>query len=331
MRLLNELKRRFMQRDEAQLACVYVAAKVCALAVAERVEDEIKVRIAVERLASLDDLEDVLSRQLSALAEKLNRINVVLGPDFYTLSLLDRPEVDDDEINEALRWLLQENTEFDVADAAIDSFELPESARRGRDMRFAAVSPNEPLRAIVDNFRRAGLAVETIDIAALGLSSLVWNLYGSDDHGFAILRLSGELGAINVSRAGELYLSRRLSGVPEHFDAQSWERYRDHLLLQIQRSIDYYESTLNQVPCACLFVAAEDERLQPIVDYLGEMLPMPVKPLIPELLKKWGIELYTHEGHESLDEEASRGHVATLVEVLPVFGSVFRLEEAAVS
>ena len=56
---------------------------------------------------------------------------------------------------------------------------------------------------------------------------------------------------------GELYLSRRINTQldPNIMQSIEWESLKDRLALEIQRSLDYYESQMGQIPINRIVIA----------------------------------------------------------------------------
>jgi MSHA biogenesis protein MshI len=99
------------------------------------------------------------------------------------------------------------------------------------------------VQASVDLIRTAGLAVEAIDITELALRNLV-SVDATEDRANAVVCIDRTVGLIEVVRNGELFFSRRLglqSQVFERPDAGD-EHAIEELALEVQRSLDYFES-----------------------------------------------------------------------------------------
>jgi len=276
--------------------------------------------IQTDPLSKLSELGQVLQPQVRSLRAQTRRgarwCNLVLSPQLYALALIERPDVEADQLTEAVRWQLQEQLDYPAEEASIDVFELPASASKERPMLFAASMRGEFLRSLVTEVSDAGLTVASVDICELAMRNLAWHSFPDADQGVALLYLTPGIGLINVSRSDELYLARRLSGVPEEFNDNTWSEFSERMALQVQRSIDYYESAMGQPHCNLLLVGCADGWTSQAVSYLEEMLPIPVKPL-PQAL------------HEDLSvEEASGGDSASVDQQilgLPALGGLLRV------
>ncbi len=290
-------------------------------------DDQVHVELRADPIDDLADIPGILAAQINSLRLAGTHATLVLAPDFYKLSLLERPMVDETELNEALRWQLQENVDFDVTDAAIDSFALPNSASRGKPMQFVAAAANEQLRCLVGYVCTAGLKVKAIEISELALRNLVYKLFDSPDQAVGVLRITASGGLINVSRGDELFLARRLSGVPAEFSPGDWAEFKERLLLQVQRSIDYYESALSQPPCNVLLVASTQGWQDHVVEYLDETLPLLVKPLGPELATHFDVKLFNPEPTVLDWASATKAEINALAAAIPALGGALPILE----
>ena len=197
--------------------------------------------------------------------------NLVLPPDSYALLLLDPPDVPAAELKEAIRWRVRELVPFSVDDAVLDVFGFPEEAARGRRTCFVAVAERRLLQPRVDAFKDTRLTLRSIDITELALRNLIPD---DCDEPVALLYAQGQTGVIALLKAGRLFLSRRV----EILNAGD-DKTIDSVLLQLQRSMDYFDSQLGQgivnTVLTCMPAAFErdgNRRLQ-------EMLPLPVHRL----------------------------------------------------
>ena len=305
-------------------ASVYMSSSAVAVAKGEQTDKGFQVDLRGDTIESLPHAREMLKQQSHDVGLKDTVCNLVLAAELYSLSLIERPPVSDDELNEAVRWRIQETVDFPVDEATIDTFALPESAVRNQPMVFVAAMRKELLKVLLDKVYEAGIHVDSVNISELALRNIVHGLFPEPDQGVALLRLTSYGGMINVSRGEELFLSRRVSGVPGEFDPQLWEDYRERLLLQVQRSIDYYESAMSQPACQGLIVATTHGWVDHVCDHLGEMLPLPVRPIKDELRALFEIRLHDPEPQDIDwdDIRISQRNAMTLA--LPALGGLLR-------
>jgi len=206
--------------------------------------------------------------------------SLVLHPVYYQLLLTETPAVDSDEMSSAIRWKIKELLDFPLDDAAIECFELPTDAFRGqKKMLYAAAMRKSKLKELLEPVSESGLVVDCIEVAELALHNLTRKI-PVERGGVAILQLLEGVGFINLVEDGAIYLCRRLDFGLDRFNALGDNRdFFDSLMLEIQRSLDYYESQLGKGIVTSLFYAPGVIMTEPIGEFLSQSLAINVEPL----------------------------------------------------
>ncbi|MEE8557394.1 MAG: hypothetical protein V3T14_05860 [Myxococcota bacterium] len=212
-------------------------------------------------------------------------------PGVYSLRQIDAPPVAGGEIREAARWQIMDLVDFDIETAAIDVFEIPTGEHEGQARRmFVAAAPQSLIDQAVELVKRAGLEVLAIDIYELALRNLATLLPQNKD-GVAVLYLSPDLGLLTITKDRTLYMARNLDAdveklgmLPNHEggaggEVEEAQQILDALLLEAQRSLDYFEAQLRQPPVTSLLVAPTESPLPAVVSYLDENLAVNVATL----------------------------------------------------
>ena len=183
--------------------------------------------------------------------------------------------------------------DFDVEEAAIDFFEIPRQQSRGRpDCIYVVAAEAKVVQRAVDLARDSGLKLVAIDITELALRNLT-ALLPEDEQGLALMHLGRKGGLITMTQGGQLYLARKLEAgldqlaeIPrEGVDAGSGLQLAgdtpmlDVLLLEVQRSLDYYESQLGQPPPANLVIAPLERANPELLPFLQNNLTLNVREL----------------------------------------------------
>jgi len=215
-------------------------------------------------------------------------VNYVLPPQQYYLLQVEPPQVPEDELKEALRWRVKDLVSFDIEDAILDTFPLPEQAFRNRPAMVYVVVVR---RSVIDEAEQlvndAGLVLRSVDISELSLCNLM-SEHDQQAQGTALVLLQDGEGVLNLVKDQTLYLTRNVKADPERLRGGELlsNATFNHLVLEIQRSLDYYESGLAQPPAARLLLAPvgdEDSALSDALDVsfglhaelldLGKVLP----------------------------------------------------------
>lgn len=188
---------------------------------------------------------------------------LVLPMEQYQIFQLERPDgVDDNELADALKWKLKDFLDFSPADAVSDVFPFPEDASRGRGTLVNVVAARQSLVAeLVALVNEAGLVLTRVDVAELALRNLAARL-DSSRRGVALVHLRDSYGQMVICKGPVLYLSRRLDVSADDLrDASRQENAVQSLALEMQRSLDYYESQMGQAPPRMIHLVARDALL----------------------------------------------------------------------
>lgn len=205
---------------------------------------------------------------------------LILPLDQYQVFQLERPEgIDESELGDALKWKLKDFLDFNPSDAVSDVFPFPEDASRGRGKLVNVVAARKSLVSeLVSLVESCGLALVCVDIAELALRNLVPRI-DPDHRGAALVHMRERFGQMIVCKGETLYLSRRLDVTSDDLrDASSQENAVQSLALEMQRSLDYYESQLGQVPPAVIRLVARDNVL-PLSSMLASYVAANVETL----------------------------------------------------
>ena len=227
------------------------------------------------------------------------QVSYVLNPKDYYLHLVEAPNVQEDELRSAIRWKVKDLLDIKIDDAALDLFRVPENAYRGRDMVYVVATAKSKVRSIADLIEQAGMELAVIDIPELTMHNIARACL--DDRGgvaFMDLRRTGS--TMNISIDGELYLSRRINTQiePDAMESEEWDALKDRLVLEIQRSMDYFESQMRRPPIKKIVIAQRQSDTSQLVKELDDMLSADVTALdLAECIK--GAEPLTPEFQQS--------------------------------
>lgn len=221
--------------------------------------------------------------------------------DSFTLLLVDAPEVEPGELKSALRWRIKDLIDFHVDDAVIDAFDVPGQQERGRQkLLYVVAAKRAAVQAHINQLEEERINLSVIDIPELAMRNIS-SLLPEDETGVAMLYLNDEGGLLGVTRQKELFLARRLDlGLrqlaafvnasdkgEEEFTlddapaelSHDLRRAFDTIVLEVQRSLDYYESHFALPQVAGLVLAPLEQPIPGLLDYLAQNLDVPVRML----------------------------------------------------
>lgn len=184
--------------------------------------------------------------------------HLVLPQGSYQLLLVEAPDVPEDELREAIRWRIKDLISIPLENAALDIFLLPDNASRGKRMVYVVVADLSYLQSCIELVSEGGLRLKSIDIGELALRniSLLKEEGRAGGRGLGMIRINAGAGNVSLYQEGNLYLSRSFQ--VNYKGGLLDELPEDNLMLEIQRSLDYYERQMGQRPPAALYVFGEN-------------------------------------------------------------------------
>jgi len=202
-------------------------------------------------------------------------VSTLLDPADYQLLLVESPDVLPAELKAAVKWRLKDTIDFPVEEAVVDVFEIPEPARRtGAKKMYAIAARRQAVEAAVMALRPAARRFDVIDIQELALRNLA-SLLPEAEGGLILLWLRPDSAQLLVIKQGTLYLTRQVHfnqrDVPEGASAAPDV---DAISLELQRSMDYFESHYAQTPIGHLVVAPGGELAEGLARALGNETSM---------------------------------------------------------
>lgn len=244
-------------------------------------------------MESKSDLNRVLKQTATNLKLESAPWSIVLTPGDYQLLLVDVPDVADDEVEDTLKFRVRDLISYSLDDAMVGVFRLPDNAYRGRmKMAYVAVAQRNPLEQITDLFGNAGLKLHSIDIADLAMRNLA--ILGSQHESSGVLMVQHDHSVINLCHKGYLCLNRRIdigteSLLPSENEGEdntllqeSLRIQLESLVLEIQRSFDYFESQLGLGSITELQVVVSDQLGSDVFDSLAQAFTTQVRRFRPQ-------------------------------------------------
>ncbi len=226
---------------------------------------------------------------------------VVLPADSYSLRLIDDPQSGGEELQEAVRYAMTDLVDFDVDEAAVDAFYLPET-KGGAASRniYAVAAPSEEIQKVVDTLEDSGLTIKSIDVIEMCLRNIASYL-PENSEGLALLSIWEDSGIVTLSHSQQLCLARNVEagmrqlqdiggddsfGEKQSLSAEGQE-ILEGLLLEIQRSLDYYEHQLGQGRAQNLIISPLPWDIPTLMTYLAQNLSMKIRVLDLSEIFEW--------------------------------------------
>lgn len=258
-----------------------------------------KIQQMPEQKPILQYCEFMLSDDLAKNAQlgKLDKVAItaVMPIGEFSMQLLEAPQVEASEMQAAVRWKIKDMLDYDLDDAIVDVFEIPGLKEQGRTPQvYAVFAHRNKVQTQADFVVNAGLNLEYIDIPELAQRNIA-SFLEEDEKGVALLRFNAQSGLITVTQQGTLYLARELEAGYQvladleaasaqedvGFDAleSDAQRAMNAVVLEIQRSLDYYESHFAKPAIKTLVITPMDIEIPGLAEYINRSLGLKVSML----------------------------------------------------
>ena len=182
---------------------------------------------------------------------------------------VEKPDVDAAELSQALAWRIKDLIDYDVDSAVVDSYPMPVSSKNNKQQLSVVSAHESTVGSYVDSIKSAGLKLEAIDIRDLVAKNLKAVQQGAEQTQ-AILALAEDSGLLSIFHDGDLYVSRDFRIGLEQVEQANQDdpEVYDSLLLEIQRSTDYFESYYGLGSVTRLLVNPQSPATAKMMSYL---------------------------------------------------------------
>ncbi len=171
----------------------------------------------------------------------------VVPRDSYQLQQLEAPAVPDEELATAVRWRLKDVVEVPLEQAVTDVVTVPPGPSRSvSSMLYGVVARRERMDEYASVVEQAGLHPVVLEIRELVIRNIA-ALVPEQGGGVAVLAVDADEGLLVISREETFYLGRSLEIGADDLQAGDSGTV-ERLALEVQRSLDYYDSQLYGAP-----------------------------------------------------------------------------------
>lgn len=202
----------------------------------------------------------------------------------YSILSVEAPDVPPTELRQAIRWRIKDLIDFHIDDAVVDVYDAPASGATGKQNNlYVVVTHHNTIQQQADRLHKAEADLDIIDIPELVMRNIT-SLLPENDAGVALVYLARDRGLITITRQSTLYLARSLDVGYEQLgrtsmgeealspEAGMYNPEYDRLVLELQRSLDYYDRYFVQPPIAAIYLAPTETDLPGLNEYLQQNL-----------------------------------------------------------
>ena len=219
---------------------------------------------------------------------------LVLDKNDFILQIMESPQVEAEEMVQAIRWRLKEVINFDLGEAIVDIFDVPQPSGSSRQAMVYVVAAHQTrLQEKASPLLENSIQLEAIDIPELTQRNIA-ELLPENEMGVALLALGPDSGLLTLTHQSSLYLSRQLDfgyrelerpQVDDDSDmsmvglSPDLQRAMDQIVLEVQRSLDYYEANFGLAPINSLVIAPLAVEVPGLINYMASQLGVQVRML----------------------------------------------------
>ena len=214
------------------------------------------------------------------------------------INQIEKPEVEDGELIQALTWRIKDLVSYDVDTAVVDIYPMPVSSKNNKQQVSVVSAHETAVAGYVQNIQAAGLKLVAIDIHDLVRKNLPSVLTGAGKTQ-AILTLAENDGVLSIFHDTDLYVSRDFKIGLGQLQAASGDDQSiyDSLLLEIQRSMDYYESYYGLGSVSSMEIFPRTAVTEKMALYLQNLTSFDIDFVSTNLIEEDNAELDSHCFH----------------------------------
>ncbi|MBT0586864.1 MSHA biogenesis protein MshI [Alteromonas oceanisediminis] len=190
---------------------------------------------------------------------------------------VEKPKVDSAEMHQALKWPVKELIGADSDSTVFDYYDPPAQPSGVNNINIVAVN-QEDVDATIAAVLEAGLKLDAITVEDMAICELTPS---TDEPVMTLVQRAGDEIQLNIIKGGALYFSRTLKGF-ENLGSFSVEELQmgvlDSLSVQLQRSMDYFESQLRQAPLRKILMGIEASNSAAIAEQISALMQVDVEP-----------------------------------------------------
>lgn len=281
------LKQKFTKKSDFLSIGIAIQSEVTIFCILKKDSDG-RVVLHDETIGTTKNWGKALAQWANDQSAHCTPVYVAFSIDYYQQFQIDKPNVEAEEMVSALAWSVNELMGSNT-NRAIDYIDLPVPLAGNEKVNVVSVSDSD-MRHVVESVVSAGLPLESISVEEIVTCNF---LLEEPDAVITLIQDGNPEICLNIVKEGQLYFSRRLKGF-ENLGSFTLDELKmgivDSLCVQIQRSMDYFESQLRQAPVRKLYLKLDTQQVTAIIEQIEQALPvsasvLPSQILIPNSMK----------------------------------------------
>ena len=266
------LKTLFSNRSKKSISIYFGMNKV---AICEYVNGK-PVLIAGELIQSDDEWSITIKKMVNEYRLKNHNVAVVIGKDFYQKFDIDKPDLEEKELQATLPFTIKDLVSESVFDLVVDYFDKPEQVRKNAQITVVCI-PKKRVLQLRDLLSDNELVLKSITTEEIATSQLFAK---SEEANILLSQQDTEI-LLSVVKNGQLYFSLRLRGYNDLLSTPLQEGENplvDGLSLEIQRALDFINSQLQINTIGALYLALQCPDIDLLSSELANYIDKQVRP-----------------------------------------------------
>ena len=222
----------------------------------------------------------------------------VLSGNVYKFLLAEAPNAPLESLRAVMPSKIKDSLPWKVAETTADVLALPPDAFRGRKKSvYVAASETKFIEQQMGLLHEVGIEPEAITTIEIAIKAY-WDIVKpSAKTSVGIMRITENGGVIVMMCDGAIYLARRIVVALDELQEEGVNRQDvfDQVVLEIQRSVDFYESQLGKGPVSKVLMLPPPIDLGIGFEYIEQNISTNIEILDPLTLLESGIELSTKD------------------------------------
>lgn len=201
----------------------------------------------------------------------------------YQLLQVDRPAVPDEELGMAIQWSVQELLSSQD-EMVVDYFDVPAQTTGANKVNVVAIKKDD-VHSVSKGIIEAGLMLKSISVEELSYCDLVPWASGA---ALMLVQKAANMISLNIVKDGKLYFNRSIRGFEKLRTFTEMELQMgivESLTVEVQRSMDFFESQLKQGAVRKIVMNLDSEHQQVIGELISKAMLIDVEILSPPINK----------------------------------------------
>lgn len=240
------------------------------------------LRFGVERQGA--DSTEEFAKRLAALGFKGCQAFGMLRSAQYQMFQVEAPAVAPDELRAAARWKIRDMVDVHLDDLTLDVMRVGDEKGRANANLFVVTAANALIREVLEIGKAMRCTLDVIDIQGLAHRNLQTALARREGRlaraRAAIVLMDERYALLTISANEELYYKRRID-LGNTLAQEPWNQdssAAQNLVVEVQRSLDLWERTWQDLPLDEVHVFAGDHSHE-VMQALAQQLVQPVSVL----------------------------------------------------